>query len=108
MYGLTPEDFAQKDAEIMILITGPDETFSQTVHARSSYKPDEIVFGHRFVNIYDPIDDSGIVSIDVRKLSDTEPAESSEWQQTSTWHHTGHFAGFAPTRRGANSRDGLK
>jgi len=108
MYGLTAEDFAEKDAEIMILITGTDETFSQTVHARSSYKPDEIVFGHRFVNIYDPIDESGIVSIDVRKLSETEPAESGEWQHTSTWHHTGHFAGFAPTRRGTGSRDGLK
>jgi len=108
MYALTAEDFAEKDAEIMILITGTDETFSQTVHARSSYKPDEIVFGHRFLDIYDPIDESGIVSIDVRKLSDTEPAEAGEWQHTSTWHHTGHFAGFAPTRRGTNSRDGAK
>jgi inward rectifier potassium channel len=108
MYGLTHEDFAERDAEIMILITGTDETFSQTVHSRSSYKPEEIVFGHRFVNIYDPVDESGIVSIDVRKLSDTEPAEPSDWQHTSTWHHTGHFAGFAPTRRGTGSRDGVK
>ena len=33
------------------------------------------MFGHRFVNIYNPIDDTGVVSIDVRKLSDTEAAE---------------------------------
>jgi hypothetical protein len=35
----------------------------------------------------------------VRKLSDTEPAEAEDWGQTSTWHHTGHFAGYAPARR---------
>jgi inward rectifier potassium channel len=99
MFGMTHQELDAKDAEFMILLAGVDETFSQTVHARSSYKPEEIVFGHRFVNIYNPIDSKGVVSIDVRKLSDTEPAEAEEWAQTSTWHHTGHFAGYAPARR---------
>jgi hypothetical protein len=69
------------------------------VHARSSYKPDEIVYGNRFVNMYNPIDEHGVVSIDVRKLSDVEIADENDWSQTSTWHHTGHFAGFAPPPR---------
>ena len=99
MFGMTHQEMEAKDAEFMILIAGTDETFSQTVHARSSYKPEEIVFGHRFVNIYNPIDSNGVVSIDVRKLSDTEQAEPEDWNQTSTWHHTGHFAGYSPTRR---------
>jgi inward rectifier potassium channel len=97
MVGMTAEDFATTDAEVMILLTGTDETFSQVVHARSSYKPEEILLGRRFVNIYNPVDDNGVVSIDVRKLSDTEDAPEEEWSQTSTWHHTGHFAGFSPT-----------
>jgi inward rectifier potassium channel len=105
LFGVTHEELAAKDAEFMILITGTDETFSQMVHARSSYKPEEIVFGHRFVNIYNPIDEHGVVSIDVRRLSDTEAAES-DWTQTSTWHHTGHFAGFAPPKRGSEGRRG--
>ena len=100
MWGMTHQELEAKDAEFMILLAGIDETFSQTVHARSSYKPEEIVFGHRFVNIYNPIDSKGVVSIDVKKLSDTEEAEPEEWNQTSTWHHTGHFAGYSPTRRG--------
>jgi inward rectifier potassium channel len=100
MFGMTHEEFVAKDAEFMILLAGIDETFSQTVHARSSYKPDEIIFGHRFVNIYNPIDSKGVVSIDVRKLSDTEVAEVEDWAQTSTWHHTGHFAGYSPARGG--------
>ena len=41
-----------EDAEFLILLAGIDETFSQTVHARSSYKPEEIVVGEKFVNIY--------------------------------------------------------
>jgi inward rectifier potassium channel len=100
MFGMTHQELEAKDAEFMILLAGTDETFSQTVHARSSYKPEEVVFGHRFVNIYNPIDSNGVVSIDVRKLSDTEEAEPDDWNQTSTWHNTGHFAGYSPTRRG--------
>ena len=97
LYGVSHDELTGKDAEFMILITGTDETFSQMVHARSSYKPAEIAFGHKFVNIYNPIDRNGIVSIDVRKLSDTEPAGDGI-EHTSTWHHTGHFSGYASPR----------
>jgi inward rectifier potassium channel len=96
MFGMSAADFMSMDAEVMILLTGTDETFSTVVHGRSSYKPEEIFFGHKFVNLYNPIDDNGVVSIDVRKLSETEEAADEEWSQTSTWHHTGHFAGYAP------------
>lgn len=99
LWGLSWQDLVEQEAEFLILLTGTDETFSQTVHARSSYKPDEIVFGQRFVNIYNPIDDNGVVSIDVRRLSETEPAGDQDMSQTSTWHHTGHFAGFSPPKR---------
>ena len=99
LFGISHEELVAKDAEFLILLTGIDETFSQTVHARSSYKPEEIVVGHRFANMYNPIDEQGVVSIDVRKLSDVEPADENDWSQTSTWHHTGHFAGYAPPKR---------
>jgi inward rectifier potassium channel len=98
LFGMTPAELAATEAEFLILLSGTDETFSQTVHARSSYKPDEIRFGHRFVNIYNPMDSNGVVSIDVRKLSETEPAEEDSFAHTATWHHTGHFAGYAPGR----------
>jgi inward rectifier potassium channel len=99
MFGLSAADFLAKDAEVMILLTGTDETFSTVVHGRSSYKPEEILFGHKFVNLYNPIDENGVVSIDVRKLSDTEEAEGDDFAHTSTWHHTGHFAGYSPGRK---------
>jgi inward rectifier potassium channel len=99
LHGLSHADLVAKEAEVLILLTGTDETFSQTVHARSSYKPQEIAVGERFVNIYDPIDHHGVVSIDVRKLSETEPAlVDDQWAHTTNWHTTGHFAGYAPPR----------
>lgn len=102
LFGLTTEALLEREAEFLILLSGVDETFSQTVHARTSYKPDEVVFGARFANMYNPLSPEGIVSIDVSKLHEIEPAPL-EGQGTapdpSTWNHTGHFSGFVPQRR---------
>jgi inward rectifier potassium channel len=99
LYGCTMDDLEKTDAEFLILLSGIDETFSQTVHARTSYKPSEVRFGERFVNIYNPVRQDGIVSIDVRKLGDTEAAEEpEEWMNTQTFHHTTHFSAFSPSR----------
>ncbi len=76
LYGLTGEDFKRSDAEVLILLTATDETFSQVVHTRSSYKPHEIYCGHKFVNIYNEVADGEPVSIDIRKLSRITPTES--------------------------------
>ncbi|HEX3555957.1 MAG TPA: ion channel [Thermoanaerobaculia bacterium] len=70
--GLTQEDLAASDAEILVLLSGIDETFSQTVHARSSYKADEIVCGARFANLFNPPTPDGVLSIDVSRLDQIE------------------------------------
>jgi inward rectifier potassium channel len=97
--GLTHGDMVERDVEFLVLLSGTDETFSQTVHARTSFKPAEIVFGERFVNIYNPVTSDGTVSIDMRKLGLTEPADSTEWAATQTFHHTGQFRGYTPPRQ---------
>jgi inward rectifier potassium channel len=96
LFGVTPDALEANDAEFMIMLGGTDETFSQTVHARSSYKAPEIRFGHRFTNIYNPVDANGVVSIDVRKLSDTEPALLDDRGAPDAPHHTGHFSAYVP------------
>ncbi len=100
LYGMTSQDLADKDAEILVLLSGIDETFSMTVHARTSYKPPEIVVGQRFVNIYNPVRDDGTVSIDVSKLGETETAEAvdTDWDGDQALHHTMHFSAFSPSR----------
>lgn len=99
MWGMTEDDLRENGAEFLVLLSGVDETFSQIVHARTSYKPEDIRFGERFVNIYNPVRADGTVSIDVRKLGETEPAlEDDDMWVTQTMHSTGHFRGYAPSR----------
>jgi inward rectifier potassium channel len=98
LFGITQADLDACESEFLILLSAIDETFAQTVHARTSYKPEEIIVGARFVNIYNPRGADGSESIDIARLSETEPAllDASAMHDTSTWHHTGHFTGFAP------------
>lgn len=72
LFGKTEQELLAADAEVMILLTGIDETFSQTVHTRSSYKADEIVWKAKFGEIYNLPTQSGRLTIDVRKLHSIE------------------------------------
>jgi len=48
LFGKTREQLASLSAEFLILIQGFDDTFSQIVHSRYSYRHDEIVWGAKF------------------------------------------------------------
>ncbi|MFN2456189.1 MAG: ion channel [Pyrinomonadaceae bacterium] len=71
--GLTHEDLLASDSEVLVLFTGTDETFSQTVHTRSSYKADEIVWNAKFSDIYNRSASSQLLTVDVRRLHNIEP-----------------------------------
>lgn len=51
LYMLTEEAFMKSDPEIILSVDGYDETYSQQVHSRTSYKSDEVVFNARFLKI---------------------------------------------------------
>ncbi len=68
--GLTPETLAAASPEVVCLITAADETFAQTVHARTSYDQSDIVWGARFRDMYLP--DVDRVAIDLTRLDDLE------------------------------------
>jgi inward rectifier potassium channel len=70
--GLTFADLERSQAEFLIMVAGTDETFSQVVHARTSYRPSEMVWGARFSNIYDPPTPEGHITIDMSRLHDIE------------------------------------
>jgi inward rectifier potassium channel len=73
--GKTREEMAATSAEILVLLSGIDETFEQTVHARSSYVNDEIAWNARFASIYLPSDGSD-VTVDLKRLHVTEPTKT--------------------------------
>jgi len=72
MHGLTRQDLLDADAELLILLTGTDETLSQTVHSRSSYKADEIIWGAKFANMFMRTEADGIVGMNVSRIHDIE------------------------------------
>lgn len=49
LWGKTADDFITDDVEVLIYFKGYDESFSNTVHARMSYKGSELVAGAQFV-----------------------------------------------------------
>ena len=50
-FGETPASLAELDGEILVTLTGLDETFSQTIHARHAYSCRDILWSMRFVDI---------------------------------------------------------
>ena len=72
LFGVSEEMLDAADAEFLILLSGFDETFSQVVHARSSYKADEVTFGARFKNVINPPDEKGVISVNVKDIDSYE------------------------------------
>ncbi len=70
----TAEDLEQVQAELLVLITAYDDTFSQTVHARYSYRFDEFVWNARFDAAFE-IDDEGDMILYVDRVSRWKPQD---------------------------------
>jgi inward rectifier potassium channel len=77
LWGITKDDMAAASGEFLCLLTGIDETFSQAVHARSSYLADEVIWNVRFADIYERSADGKALRIDVRRLGMVTPATLS-------------------------------
>jgi inward rectifier potassium channel len=73
LYKLNETEVIKKDAEFIIMIKAFDESFSQTVYSRYSYKAFEIEWGRKFVYILKQEKDG--VSIDVGRINETEKAQ---------------------------------
>ena len=73
-FGRTPEDLERMQAEVMIMMKGFDDTFGQTVHARYSYRFDEITWGAKFAGAFD-VENTGDLRIQIDKIGMTVPAE---------------------------------
>lgn len=64
---------AATHAEILVQVAGFAEVYSQTVRARTSYVPDEVLFGARFTSIMEETE-SGGGQVDIRRIGENEPA----------------------------------
>jgi len=76
LHNKKPEDLAKVHAEILILIKGFDETFGQAVHARYSYRFDEIIWGAKFKTAFS-IDANGDVILHLDDINNLEHVKLS-------------------------------
>lgn len=65
------------EVEFMVLINAYEETFAQTVHARNSYRFEEIIYGARFTPIISP-GEKGSVIIELNRINEHELAPLQE------------------------------
>ncbi|MBS1566350.1 MAG: Inward rectifier potassium channel Irk, partial [Bacteroidetes bacterium] len=74
-YRLSREEIQNSGAEILVYIKAYDEGYANTVISRSSYTMEELVFGARFVMMYEPDMRGKHTILDHSKLHLYEPAE---------------------------------
>ena len=69
--GQTSDQLVEAEAEVLVLLSGIDETFAQTVHTRSSYRAEDIVWNRRFRSIFVQ-EQGGSLSVDISRLHEIE------------------------------------
>jgi len=73
MFRETPDSLRQATAEFIVLLSGLDEAISAQVNQRTSYTPDEILWGARFANAFLIAETRGHkVKFDMRKFDAVE------------------------------------
>ncbi len=70
---MTFEDLKNTEASFAVLLKAFDDTFSQTVHSRTAYQHDDMVWGAKFVPAFER-DSEGVIILDLRKINDYTPA----------------------------------
>jgi len=76
LYGQTAETMRAEGADIIVVLSGVDETFAQRIHARHVYSADQILWDKQFVDILSLLPD-GKRTIDYRKFHDVRDANDA-------------------------------
>lgn len=70
LFGKSAEDLADEDAQLILSVTGHDETSAQTVHARKLYSHEDLRWGEHFVDIL-KLEDN-MTTLDFNRFHDSE------------------------------------
>ncbi len=81
LFGKSAEQLAYLEAELLILIKGFDDTFSQTLHTRYSYRHEEFVWGGKFKQAYE-IYGKGNIILDLQWLHEFEEIALQDLKRT--------------------------
>jgi inward rectifier potassium channel len=75
LFGKTAADLEELQAEFMVLVKAWDDTFSQTVHQRFSYRYSELVWGGTFTPAFG-VDANGDLEVHVNKIGNFVTGQS--------------------------------
>jgi inward rectifier potassium channel len=73
LWGATPESLAREDAQLVVSVTGIELAFHQTVHARGTFRHDEIDWDARFRDVL--VDGPRGYHVDYGHFHATDPLE---------------------------------
>jgi inward rectifier potassium channel len=68
VFGWKEDDFSKNHAEVIILIRAINDTFSQTVYSRKSYKSNELIYGAKFKPLPTNQNKRGKISVSVTDI----------------------------------------
>jgi inward rectifier potassium channel len=72
LHGKNAQFLKEAETEMFVLITATDETYSQTVHSRSSYRYDEIIWGAKFRDIFEKGSRGKAIGVNMKRIHDYE------------------------------------
>jgi inward rectifier potassium channel len=72
-YGMTPEEFQQRDGEILLQVSGTDQASSQVVYTRISYTADDLDWNAKYTEMYIHDKRTGLLGIDMDLFDSTQP-----------------------------------
>jgi inward rectifier potassium channel len=76
LWGLDEALFRQEAGQILVVLSGLDETFAQRIHARHSYLPEDIVWERQFADVI-ILEENGERILDYGRFHDLEEAAPS-------------------------------
>lgn len=74
LYGADQAAISDMKVELIILLKAFDDTFSQTIYSRTSYHSNEILWGKKFLPMFE-VKSNGQTSLDLRKINLMEDKE---------------------------------
>ncbi|GAB4136267.1 MAG: ion channel [Bacteroidia bacterium] len=77
LYEFTAEDLLDSKAELIVLLKAFDDTFSQTIYSRTSYKAEEVIFGAKFLPMFSQLPD-GRTALDLNLINTMEKVDLPE------------------------------
>jgi inward rectifier potassium channel len=74
LFGATPESCVTDEVEIIVTVSGTDDTSLQPVHGRHRYLAEDILWGARLADVLSELPD-GRLQLDVRRFQDLVPTQ---------------------------------